>query len=289
MARKQDTVTPRQRQSQQIVRDKKAKKKREELRRKLQFIGGAVMGVIVVGGGGFSWYSGAFASTLASVEKNIFEATARAGFAVRSLHIEGRARTPMADITQALGVAKNDPILHLSLDDMRERLKAVHSIREAAVERALPDALYVRIIEREPVALWQNQGTLSLVDDQGVVMQGLDITPYRHLPLVVGDGAPAHVGELMQILATSPELTSEFASAIRVGDRRWNIRLKGDIEVKLPELEAGAALARLAAMDKEEHLLKRDIKVIDLRVPDRVFIKLAPDVIAPPATGAKET
>lgn len=289
MSRKQDTVSPRQRQSQQIVREKAAKKRREDLRRKCQFVGGAVLGVLVVGFGGFSWYSGAAARTAENVENSLFNATKHAGFAVRSLHIEGRNRTPMAEIQQALGIKKNDPILQLSLEAMRERLKSIHSIREAEVDRALPDALYVRIIEREPVALWQNQGTLSLVDDQGVVMQGISIEPYRNLPLIVGDGAPTHVEELMKILSSSPDLSKTFASAIRVGDRRWNIRLQGDIEVKLPEEGAEAALAKLVSMDKDEQLLKRDIKVIDLRVPDRVFIKLSPELMKPPAVGAKET
>ena len=91
----------------------------------------------------------------------------------------------------------------------------------------------------------------------------------------------------MEILATSPEVTRQFASAIRVGDRRWNIRMKNDIEVKLPEDDAAAALAKLAKMDAEEKLLARDIKVIDLRVPDKVFIKLSPTLTAP-ATDAKE-
>ncbi len=289
MARKQETVSPRQRQSQKIMREKVAKKRREDIRRKCQFIGGALLGVLVVGGGGFSWYSGAFSRTIAATENKVFAATAHAGFAVHSLHVEGRARTPMAEIQKALGIQKNDPILQLSLDEMRTRLKEIHSIREAAVDRALPDALYVRIVEREPVALWQNQGSLSLVDDKGVVMQGIDIEPYRKLPLIVGEGAPEHVEELMGILAASQDLSKQFASAIRVGNRRWNIRLQDNVELKLPEEGAADALAKLAQMDKDEQLLGRDIKVIDLRVPDRVFIKLSPELVKPTATtGAKE-
>lgn len=288
MARKQDTISPRQRQSQKIMREKIAKKRREDLRRKCQFISGVLLGVLVVGGGGFSWYSGAFSRTLTTAENTFFAATAQAGFAVHSLHIEGRARTSMADIQKALGIEKNDPILQLSLSDMRARLKAIHSIREAAVDRALPDALYVRIVEREPIALWQHQGVLSLVDDQGVVMQGIDIEPYRTLPLIVGEGAPEHVEELMRILATSPDLTKKFSSAIRVGDRRWNIRLQDNIELKLPEESAAEALAKLTQMDHDEQLLGRDIKVIDLRVPDRIFIKLSPELVKPSVVGAKE-
>jgi len=289
MARKPEAISPRQRQSQQIMREKKAKKRREELKRKFQFIGGAIGGALFVGICGFSWYSGAFSKTIENVSNAAYGATAKSGLAVRSLHIEGRARTPMNEITHALAVKKNDPILRLSLAEMQQRLQEIPSIREAAVERALPDALYVRIVEREPVALWQNQGDLSLVDDKGVIMQGIDISPYRNLPLIVGDGAPAHVMELMDILSNTPEIAADFASAIRVGDRRWNIRLDDGVEVKLPEQNAGKALANLMQMNKEEKILERDIRVIDLRAPDKIFIKLSPEVLSPRIEGAKET
>lgn len=289
MARKKETLTPRQRQSQQIMREKTARKKRDALKRKMQFIGGAVMGVVVVGGGSLFWYSGALARSYAAVSSHFFQATVQAGFAVNSLHVEGRNRTPMNEIVDALSVKKGDPILGLSLSAMRDRLKAIHSIADAAVERSLPGALYVRIIEREPVALWQYQGTVSLVDDQGVVMQGIDVAPYQHLPLIVGEGAPEHVAELMEILKNAPEITQQFASAIRVGDRRWNIRLKDNIELKLPEQDAASALLKLASMSKEQKLLERDITVIDLRLPDRVFIKLSPHHAAPSVIDAKET
>lgn len=286
----EDAITPRQRQSQAIMREKMAKKRREEIRRKVRFIGGAVLGVVVVGVGGFSYYSGAFTRTLDTMSNGFYNTTIHAGLKVNSLHIEGRSRTPMAEIQQALGVKKNDAILKLSLSEMRDRLQAVPSIREAAVERALPGALYVRIVEREPVALWQNRGTVTLVDDKGVIMQGLDIAPYRHLPLIVGDGAPQHVQELMQVMETSPELMKRFASAIRVGDRRWNIRLQDDVEIKLPEDRASEALARLESLDKDDRVLERAVKVIDLRVPDKVFIKLSPELFPThSAIGAKET
>lgn len=289
MARKKETLTPRQRQSQQIMREKTAKKRRDALKRKMQFIGGAVMGVVVVGGGSLFWYSGALARSYAAISSHFFQATVQAGFAVNSLHVEGRNRTPMNEILQALSVKKGDPILELSLSEMRDKLKAIQSVADAAVERSLPGALYVRIIEREPAALWQSKGTISLVDDQGVVMQGIDVTPYQHLPLIVGEGAPAHVAELMEILKNAPEIAQQYASAIRVGDRRWNIRLKGNIELKLPEEDAANALLKLVSMNKEQQILERDITVIDMRIPDRVFIKLSPHHTAPSVVDAKET
>ena len=233
-------MTPRQRQSQKLMREKAARKKRKLLLRQVYIIGGGILCAALISGGLWAWKSGAAARATQTVVNGAYGLTVRAGFSVQALYLEGRNRTPMEDIDAALAVKKGDPILQLRLGDVRERLEKIESVKFAAVERALPDTLHIRIVEREPVALWQHQGKLTPVDDQGVIMTDLDTAPYQHLPLIIGDEAPAHVHELLTILSTEPDLAKRFAAAIRMADRRWNIRLtgtSGTIEVKLPEQE----------------------------------------------------
>ncbi len=137
------------------------------------------------------WKSGAAVRTAQAVADEAYGLTVKGGFAVQALYLEGRNRTSMDDIDKALGIKKGDPILQFSISDARDRLEKIESVKFAAVERALPGTLYVRIVEREPVALWQHQGKVSLVDDNGAVMNGIDSAPYQHLPLIVGDDAPS--------------------------------------------------------------------------------------------------
>ena len=173
---------------------------------------------------------------------------------------------------------------------MRDRLQAIKSIKFAAVERALPGTLYVRIVERQPVALWQHEGIITPVDDDGTAMNGIAIAPNRRLPLIIGDDAPQHVEGLLQLLAAEPGLAHRFAVATWVGDRRWNIRLQnsdGLIEVELPE-DPTPAWKELATLEDSKKLLDRDVKVIDMRIEGRMFIRQAPQGAS--ITGsAKET
>jgi cell division protein FtsQ len=60
-----------------------------------------------------------------------------------------------------------------------------------------------------------------------------------------------------------------------VADRRWNLRLKNGIDVRLPETNVEQALDRLVALDREKKILSRDILAIDLRLPDRVTVRLS--------------
>ena len=293
MARKNDGLTPRQRQSQQIMRDKTAKKKRKALMRKCSLVGGLVFSVLVVGGGVWGWRSGILTKTSQAVQESAYDATVKAGFSLQSLYLEGRNRTSMEEIDKALAVKIGDPILRMSLAEVRERLEKVESIKFAAVERALPNTVYVRIVEREPVALWQNQGKLAVVDDNGVVMSDLDVAPYKQLPLIIGEAAPKRVRELMNIMAAEPELAKRFSSATRVSDRRWNIRLSCDdgdnVEIRLPENNPVAAWKKLADIEQKQRILDREVKVIDLRLDGKVFIKLSPDVFTNKTGNARET
>ena len=263
------SLTPRQRQSQQIMREKAARKKRKILMRKLA----------IAAGGLWAWKSGAAVRTATATVNGAYLLTARAGFSVQALYLEGRNRTSMNDIEKALEVKKGTPILQLSLDDMRDRLEKIESVKFAAVERALPGTLYVRIVEREPAALWQHQGKLAAVDDNGVVMNDIDLTPYKHLPLIIGDDAPTHISELLSVLASAPDLAKRFVVATRMGDRRWDIRLNGQIgvvDVKLPEDDPTTAWKKLSDLEQRDQVLERDVKVIDLRLEGRMFIKVAP-------------
>lgn len=281
--KKHSDLTARQRQSQQIVREKAAQKKRQALLKKVYVVGGAALCMAMVSVGAWCIKSGIIGQVIGRTVDSAYAATANAGFSVQSLYLEGRSRSSMQEINKALGLKKGDPILRISLEEVKARLEAIESISHASVERALPGTLYVRIVEREPVALWQNNGKIALVDDNGVVMSGLDMEPYRQLPLIIGDDAPKHVREVLGLLSAQPDLARRFSAAIRVGERRWNVRIASRqndmIEIKLPEDKLMDAWKKLADMQDKQQVLDRDIKEIDLRLEGRMFIKLSPDQI----------
>jgi cell division protein FtsQ len=122
---------------------------------------------------------------------------------------------------------------------------------------------------------------------------GEDPARFAELPLVVGKGAETQVGALLALIATQPNLKLRVKAAVRVGERRWNLRLDNGVEVRLPEEGAEAALGELVRLDREQEILARDIKAIDLRFPDRFIVKLPPGspLIAPAqrASGGRET
>ncbi|MFW7267271.1 cell division protein FtsQ/DivIB [Gluconacetobacter sp. Hr-1-5] len=200
---------------------------------------------------------------------------------VTDIQISGRVLTNEGALREALGVRVGDPVLGFSVEAARERIDALPFVDHSVVERHLPGTIVVRLTERSPFAVWQNQGRFMLIDragnqvrDQG--MTGKDAQAFMQLPLVVGLGANTAAASLVDALATQPVVRDHVAAAVRVGLRRWNLTLRDGTTVLLPEGEELPALKRLADLQAAMKLLDRPVISIDLRLPDRMVVEQPP-------------
>ncbi len=234
------------------------------------------------------------ADTLHSINDGAVSVTASAGLVVQEIFVEGRGETPAPQVLAALDLKRGSPILAFDPAEAKAELERLPWVKEAAVERRLPDTVRVRLTERRPLALWQRHGKLALIDRDGVEIKGADPARFSALPMVVGDDAPHHAAPLLALLATEPELGRRVTAAVRVGSRRWNLRLDAgegaSVDVQLPERNAGAAWSRLAELERTNRLLDRSVSVIDLRIPDRLIVRAVRETPpAAPARGRRNT
>lgn len=211
--------------------------------------------------------------------------TGHLGLRIEEVLVVGRLETSRQQVVEALRMRRDAPILAVDIDAARERLLALPWVRAATVERLLPNTVLVRISERRPFALWQHRGNFALIDEAGVISDQ-NLGRYKDLLVVVGADAPAHTAALLQVLQRHPALMDQVEAAVRVGGRRWNLRLAGSIDVRLPEEGAGAAWERLAEYHRVHDVLGRDIRVLDLRFPDQVIVRrVAPGGEGPGRSG----
>jgi cell division protein FtsQ len=245
---------------------------------------GAVAVVLaLLGGGGFAvHHSGWDAETIERVRAKVVGLTVEAGLTVNDVVMQGRGRTSGDAILAALGATRGTPMLEISPSAAKARLEALPWIRTASVERLLPDTLYVRVTERQPLALWQRKGKLELIDREGAVVAVPTLDEFADLVVLVGDDAPKAAPALLEMLASEPSLRPHVSAAVRIGGRRWNLKFDNGIDVALPEDNVGAAWHQLAQLDRTDGLLKRDIVKVDLRLPDRLVLQV-PEAAKPAA------
>jgi cell division protein FtsQ len=230
------------------------------------------------------------ARAMAALRERIDGAIASAGMRVSHVVIEGRSNAPEAAVLSALNIAKGEPILGIPLDETRTRVERLPWVEHATVERRLPGTIVLYIQERRPFAIWQRQGKFLLVDRSGEVVADQDVAQFRSLPLIVGSGAPAAAGPMLDALATRPALQSRVQAVVRIGDRRWNLQLASGTDVMLPEGHEAAALDRLAQLQQDHAVLDRPLSAIDMRLPDRLVLrpKADADVAVPPTVPSKK-
>jgi cell division protein FtsQ len=198
-----------------------------------------------------------------------------AGFRISSVLINGRTQLTQDEVLAIGGVNGRSSLLFLDAASVREKLKANPWIAEAAVLKLYPGELRIDIVERKAFALWQRDGRLSVISDDGTVLEPYVSKPFLGLPLVVGKGAEVHARDFLALLSRYPQVSSVTKAAIFVGERRWNLRLKDGLDIRLPENNVAAAFAALTALDREDHLFAKDIVAVDLRLPDRMVVQLS--------------
>lgn len=242
-----------------------------------------------LGGGIWLLSNGVAARVSERAHGKIIAVSRELGFTVREILVMGRSQTTRLDLLDAIHVDRGDPILTFDLNAARQRVESLPWVHSATIERMLPDIVFVTVAERKPFALWQNKGQFALIDSEGKVIINEGVDRFSDLFQVVGDDAPAHAAKLLEMLATQPELLTEAKAAVRVGGRRWNILMNNGINVHLPEDNAENAWARLAEYERANQVLDRDIKVLDLRIPDRLIVRKTPRSETPTPAAGRET
>jgi cell division protein FtsQ len=234
--------------------------------------------LILLGSAGFGVVKGGHLEAFASAVSDTRNAIANsAGFRITSVAINGRKQLSQDEVLGVGGVNGRSSLLFLDAATVRDKLKANPWIADATVLKLYPGHLQIDIVERSAFALWQQDGRLSVIADDGAVLEPYVSRRFLSLPLVVGKGAETRARDFLALLARYPQVHTLTKAAVFVGERRWNLRLKDGLDIRLPENDVGNALAGLSKLDKEDRLFSRDIVAIDMRLPDRLTVQLSED------------
>src|ERR1700721_201915 len=232
--------------------------------------------LLLLGSAGFGIVKGGHVEELTTALSDTRNAIANAaGFRITSVAINGRKQLTQDEVLAIGGVNGRSSLLFLDAEAVRDRLKANAWIADATVLKLYPGQLQIDIVERSAFALWQQDGHLSVIAEDGAVLEPYVTRRFTSLPLVVGKGAETRARDFLALLDRYPQVRAVTKAAIFVGERRWNLRLKDGLDIRLPENDVGNALAALSKIDKEDKLFSRDIVAVDMRLSDRLIVQLS--------------
>jgi len=219
-------------------------------------------------------YGSYVAGTLPEVMQGV---TARTGFAVEQVRVVGHRETSEIDVLDRLGLDGWPSLVGFSAQHARDAISGLPWVKSATVRKVYPSTLEIRLEERQAFAVWQRGSTLSVIGEKGNVIAPFRGGHHSALPLVVGAGAAEVASGFVAMVHDYPSIASRVKGYVRVGGRRWDLRLDNGVTVRLPAADQEAALSRLVALDRQGGLLGKDIVSVDLRIEDRVVVKLTPE------------
>ena len=219
------------------------------------------------------FFTDLFKTTNDNIRNFFYDFSARHGLIFKTLVIEVNKNVTTQDILGSLEADEGTPIFAVNISGVKDRLKNHIWVQEAIVERRLPSTIYIAIIERAPIAIWQFQQKLYLIDAEGNRISKYDKVGFEELINVVGQDANIYANSLLDELNHYPNLAAKVWSAVRQGQRRWDLKLEQGITVKMPEEEFNKAYDYLHSLNKKNRLFGQDYKVLDLRDPKKYYLE----------------
>jgi cell division protein FtsQ len=207
------------------------------------------------------------------------------GLGVEVVTVSGATHMSESRILTIAGIDSRKSLPFFDVAEARARLEADPLVKQASVRKLYPNQVMIDIVERTPYAVWQKDGDVRAIAADGAPIDDVSDGRYAGLPFVVGEGANGRVREYVGLLEAMAELKPRVEAGVLVDQRRWNLRLKSGIDVKLPEAEPETAIAELLTLQRQSRILEKDVLALDFRAPGRVFVRLSEEAAAAWADG----
>lgn len=216
-----------------------------------------------------------FPNNLITSAQELYEAqVARFDFRVEEIKIEGSEKIEYEKLLELSGVTQGENIMLVDILAIKNKMEKHPWIESAAVERILPDTISITLKEEQPQAVYVENNTHYLINRHGRKLQEIPASNGKDYLKVVGSGGNLYFDKVLEQLYNFQNIYKNIESIHYVAGRRWDIKLKNNLLVKLPEANIYEAAAIFEEnFGKISKLYKTC--VVDLRlIPDKIYLKV---------------
>jgi len=240
-------------------------------------LGGLVL-FIGISVAGATWLGSSLFDVREAFARAADGAAANVGFAVAEIEIDGVSGAREDEIRALIQPEGRRSLLALDPSDVRTRVQSLDWVADAQVRRLWPSTIAITVERRQAYARWEEGGEISVIDYNGERLLTERAADHPELPLVKGVGAGPAAEPLLIALENLPQTRARLVELVRVGDRRWDVRLQNGLTIALPEDAPAQALIQLERLHNAHALLDRPLTQIDLRAPGLVAVRVHPSL-----------
>ena len=195
---------------------------------------------------------------------------------IEKIEIQGSNFSDSILIEEIIRGYKNKSLINFPLEEYQLKIKKLDWIKRVSIKRKFPDIIHVSIIENLPYAIFIDGINKYLIDDDGEKISFKpDNSKYSELLKVTGSDGNLNFSDLIrEININYPKILDMVIEVEFIENRRWNLILKRNIKIKLPEKDSSIQLVKLKQLQQDQKLFNSNIIEIDLREIGRATIKI---------------
>jgi cell division protein FtsQ len=239
----------------------------------VMFISAALMAGFAVMGA--VWIGGSLLDARETFADIADKQAAQMGFGVKSVVVGGVAGERADQVRAAVLPPDRLSLFSASPEEVRARVEKLEWVEKVSVQRIWPSSVRVDVTRRQAFALWKQGVEAKVIAADGAQVSHAKWNDYAGLPIVFGDNAGPQAASILSMLDRQPAVRARFVSATRIGDRRWDIKLKSGAVIALPAENPIAALNALGDLQARYGLLDQPFARLDLRQPGRLVVRAA--------------
>ena len=190
----------------------------------------------------------------------------------KTVEIEGLNNLSSNEIEKYFIEYYDKSIFLLPLKNISYEIKKNKWVKLVSLKSNHNNKITVTIEEVKPIGVYFNGTNYLLIDNFGEVIDFIDKKNIFQYIVFFGENARVNVVDL--IIKIPLSLKSIIKEAEFINKRRWNIILKNNIKIKLPEKAINDALLQFIEIyDNISDQDKSIINSIDLRISKKAIIK----------------
>ena len=191
-------------------------------------------------------------------------------FVVNTIQTVGRERASKNDLSKILKKYQKTSLLSLDLNYIQSEVEKVAWIKKVIIRRILPNTLSLTIEEFSPRAVWIRGRDRYVLDKNGYTIEKVSDDQFQNYFTIKGAEAELNLMNLIESLENFDEIYNQIDYANYVGRRRWDLHYKSGVRIMLPEDNIIDSLSLLETYIKENKLIEKGHKKIDLRVDGKI-------------------
>jgi cell division protein FtsQ len=197
------------------------------------------------------------------------------GFKIENVLITGTLNLSDNYIKDIIEIHSDGSIFNIDLSLIYNKIKQNSWVKEVSIERVLPNIIKIKILENQPIAIWQNKKNNKLITANGDIIYDGNVNDFKNdFPIIKGNKSKENISSILEILETNQNFYENIWSLTFINERRWDLHFNQGLVVRLPSKDIKKAWEKIIKLHKNYNVLNLKLTEIDLRNPKQILGKI---------------